>query len=247
MVYSISYGNTWPSLLLFYPPFLWMWREASGWYVTSMFSVAVLTWLFERGEDWHAVGVFRVHELHHTLVLRLVQAKDSVWVFRFCKRTKREGGTAETQARKKAGETYWEKKQKDRKKKTREWWELQQDNNVGKCIKMHCFIVKSLLDKWLIAFHSKDRAICFAFLFLWTLSFKYSKCLGDWGIRLALTPSTLFHLPSLPSSLVSPLCFRRERSFWNVHAECIRGGWNSRVRTQWNRADLGQWGEGLKI
>jgi hypothetical protein len=36
--------------------------------------------------------VFRVHELHHTLVLRLVQAKDSVWVFRFYKRTKKERG-----------------------------------------------------------------------------------------------------------------------------------------------------------
>lgn len=43
------------------------------------------TWLFESGEDRLSAGVLGICELHHTVVISLVEAKHSAGVIRFCK------------------------------------------------------------------------------------------------------------------------------------------------------------------
>lgn len=43
------------------------------------------TWLFESCEDGLSAGVLGICELHHTVVISLVEAKHSAGVIRFCK------------------------------------------------------------------------------------------------------------------------------------------------------------------
>lgn len=43
------------------------------------------TWLFESGEDRLSAGVLGICELHHTVVISLVEAKHSAGVICFCK------------------------------------------------------------------------------------------------------------------------------------------------------------------
>lgn len=43
------------------------------------------TWLFESGEDGLSAGVLGICELHHTVVVSLVEAKHSTGVICFCK------------------------------------------------------------------------------------------------------------------------------------------------------------------
>lgn len=43
------------------------------------------TWLFESGENGLSAGVLRICELHHAVVISLVEAKHSIGVICFCK------------------------------------------------------------------------------------------------------------------------------------------------------------------
>lgn len=43
------------------------------------------TWLFEGSEDGQSAGVLGICELHHTVVISLVEAKHSAGIICFCK------------------------------------------------------------------------------------------------------------------------------------------------------------------
>ena len=64
---------------------------AASWKGLSLFSCCVggdvlaraaLTWLFQGSEDGFSIGVLRICELYHAVVLRLVQAKHASRVLR---------------------------------------------------------------------------------------------------------------------------------------------------------------------